>query len=256
MSYYKVDGADLTAIANKIRTKGGTAAQLEFPDDFEDAIDAISAFTVSDEGKVVSSGALVAQTSQNIAANGTYDTTLKNEVVVNIPSGAVTVASGTFTGDDNPQIAIPVGKKMPKTDFVFSVWCDDGTEIEYANNTKLLEVMLIANKHFAIYDLSSDGSKDASGQITVESNNSGTITNRTPKGVAATNWTIRNGSLGYGALGNWGSSANCFIIRDSNGFTVRLYGNNTSTFLASGITYKWELVYFGSDPTNDIVEVA
>ena len=41
MSYYKVDGADLTAIANKIRSKGGTSAQLAFPDDFEDAVDAI-----------------------------------------------------------------------------------------------------------------------------------------------------------------------------------------------------------------------
>lgn len=318
---YQVDGDDLTAIANKIRSKGGTSASLEFPDGFKDAVDAIqtgitptgtknistngthdvtnyasanvavpasavdtgtkninsngthdvvgyasaavsvpNSYSQSDEGKVVSNGALVAQTSDTVTQNGTVDTTLIDELTVNVSggggSGGIKVASGTFTGDNNPQIAIPVGKKMPKTDFVFSVWCDDGTEIEYSNNTKLLEVMLIANKHFAIYDLSSDGSKDATGQITVGSNNSGTITNRTPKGVAATNWTIRNGGLGYGALGNWGSSSNCFIIRDSNGFTVRLYSNNSSTFLASGITYKWELVYFGSDPTNDIVEVA
>lgn len=39
-------------------------------------------YTVSDEGKVVSSGALVAQESQNVSQNGTYDTTLNNHVVV------------------------------------------------------------------------------------------------------------------------------------------------------------------------------
>ena len=43
-------------------------------------------YTVSDEGKVVSSGALVAQESQNVSQNGTYDTTLKNQVVVAVPN--------------------------------------------------------------------------------------------------------------------------------------------------------------------------
>ena len=42
--------------------------------------------TPADEGKVVVNGQLVAQTSQNITANDTYDTTTKNEVVVNVPS--------------------------------------------------------------------------------------------------------------------------------------------------------------------------
>lgn len=41
----------------------------------------------SDEGKVVSSGALVSQTSTTITQNGTVDTTLNNEVVVNVAGG-------------------------------------------------------------------------------------------------------------------------------------------------------------------------
>lgn len=41
MSNYLVDGADLTSIANAIRTKGGTSAQLAFPQGFADAIAAI-----------------------------------------------------------------------------------------------------------------------------------------------------------------------------------------------------------------------
>lgn len=61
-----------------------------------------NSYTSSDEGKVVSNGALVAQTSQTITENGTYDTTLINSVTVNIgdlwmeqtitTSGAVTQA--------------------------------------------------------------------------------------------------------------------------------------------------------------------
>ena len=42
MSNYLVDGADLTSVANAIRTKGGTSASLAFPTGFVDAIDAIS----------------------------------------------------------------------------------------------------------------------------------------------------------------------------------------------------------------------
>lgn len=38
MANYIVSDTNLTAIANAIRTKGGTSAQLEFPDDFVDAI--------------------------------------------------------------------------------------------------------------------------------------------------------------------------------------------------------------------------
>lgn len=45
-----------------------------------------NSYTAGDEGKVVSSGALVAQTSTTKTANGTYTTTLNNEVVVAIPA--------------------------------------------------------------------------------------------------------------------------------------------------------------------------
>lgn len=38
MSNYLVDGADLTSVANAIRTKGGTSAQLAFPQGFVQAI--------------------------------------------------------------------------------------------------------------------------------------------------------------------------------------------------------------------------
>lgn len=41
MSNYLVDGSDLTDIADAIRAKGGTSAELEFPQGFVDAVEAI-----------------------------------------------------------------------------------------------------------------------------------------------------------------------------------------------------------------------
>ncbi len=58
-------------------------------------------YAASDEGKVVSSGALVAQTAHaDVTANGTIDTTLNNSVTVNVSgytgvTGSVTPASST-----------------------------------------------------------------------------------------------------------------------------------------------------------------
>lgn len=61
-----------------------------------------NSYAPADEGKVVDNGALVAQTSRNVTANGTYDTTTNDEVVVrvtsNLQSKTVT-ENGTVTPD-------------------------------------------------------------------------------------------------------------------------------------------------------------
>ncbi len=112
--------ADLTSIANAIRTKGGTSASLAFPAGFVSAVQAIpsggitptgtkqitangsnidvesykyadvavpNSYSAGDEGKVVSNGALVAQTSDTVTTNDTYDTTLINLLTVNVSGG-------------------------------------------------------------------------------------------------------------------------------------------------------------------------
>ena len=61
-------------------------------DPADDSADGYSGVTVNvpntyaagDEGKVVSNGALVSQTSQTVSVNGTYDTTTKNSVTVSV----------------------------------------------------------------------------------------------------------------------------------------------------------------------------
>lgn len=52
-------------------------------------VDVDNSYTASDEGKVVSNGALVSQSSQTITENGTYDTTLVDEIVIDIPQGEI-----------------------------------------------------------------------------------------------------------------------------------------------------------------------
>lgn len=58
-----------------------------------------NSYSASDEGKVVSNGALVAQTSQTVTENGVYNTTLKNEMIVNIPMYNIENASLTVTDE-------------------------------------------------------------------------------------------------------------------------------------------------------------
>lgn len=67
-------------------------------------VDVPNSYTAEDEGKVVSSGALVAQGSQTITQNGTYDTTLIDEAIVNVSGSAAVIESLSVTenGTYNP----------------------------------------------------------------------------------------------------------------------------------------------------------
>ena len=55
-----------------------------------------NSYSAADEGKVVSSGALVSQTAREseITSNGTYSTTTNNSVTVNVPSQTLPNANG------------------------------------------------------------------------------------------------------------------------------------------------------------------
>lgn len=55
-------------------------------------------YSASDEGKVVSNGDLVAQTSKQITQNGTHDTTVNDEVVVAVPAPIIIQKTITENG--------------------------------------------------------------------------------------------------------------------------------------------------------------
>lgn len=57
-----------------------------------------NSYSAGDEGKVVSNGALVAQTSDTVTANDTYDTTLINSLTVNVSGGGGISVDGIATG--------------------------------------------------------------------------------------------------------------------------------------------------------------
>jgi hypothetical protein len=55
-------------------------------------------YSASDEGKVVSNGGLVAQTTKQITANGTHDTTTNNSVAVDVPN--------SYAASDNGKVVV------------------------------------------------------------------------------------------------------------------------------------------------------
>lgn len=66
-------------------TENGTYTPSSGKDGFSQAVVNVpNSYAAGDEGKVVSNGALVAQTSDTVTENGTYDTTLNNSIVVNV----------------------------------------------------------------------------------------------------------------------------------------------------------------------------
>ena len=65
MSVYLADSADLTSVANAIRTKGGTSASLAFPADFVSAIEAIQ----TGGGLKYETGIFTLDTDQTISGN-------------------------------------------------------------------------------------------------------------------------------------------------------------------------------------------
>lgn len=68
---------NITANGNNQDVVGYAAVNVNVP----------NTYSAGDEGKVVSSGALVAQTSDTVTTNDTYDTTLINSLTVNVSGG-------------------------------------------------------------------------------------------------------------------------------------------------------------------------
>lgn len=81
--------SSMDAIGDAIRDRNGLLTKY-LPSDMPAAIEAIpNSYAAGDEGKVVSNGALVAQTARatDITENGTFDTTENNSVTVNVSGG-------------------------------------------------------------------------------------------------------------------------------------------------------------------------
>lgn len=85
-----------TLVSKSITANGSYNPSSDNADGYSSVtVNVPNSYTAGDEGKVVSSGALVAQTarSSEITINGTYDTTNNNSVVVDVSGGGGAVPS-------------------------------------------------------------------------------------------------------------------------------------------------------------------
>lgn len=82
-------GASATIIEKNITANGTYNASSDSADGYNPVnVSVPNSYSAGDEGKVVSSGALVTQTAATYTANSVYDTTLIDEVTVNVSGGA------------------------------------------------------------------------------------------------------------------------------------------------------------------------
>lgn len=100
MTDYIVSGTDLTAVANKIRSKGGTSAQLEFPTEFISAIEAITGGGSGGDDPFALTDYIESSGTQWIDTGYLVSDTSRFELVANVNSTNAQYASmfGTRTG--------------------------------------------------------------------------------------------------------------------------------------------------------------
>lgn len=92
-----MDGVDITeqvfkpGVGEKTITQNGIYnASADSLSGYERVVANVpNSYHASDEGKVVSNGSLVNQTSETVTTNDTYDTTLINRLTVNVSGGAI-----------------------------------------------------------------------------------------------------------------------------------------------------------------------
>lgn len=192
---------------------------------------------------------------------GESDTTLTDAVQTLIDgygggggggTGAEVIASGTFTpSSDSTTQNLAIGKKMAQADFLIVIYADNGTEVAYDTTYKGMVGVLVCDKALGSYDLQTDVSgQTVTGKVTYKINQSGTITDKIAFGIYGGSLHLRNNSTGS----VYADIAHNKITRDSTGFTLTLRW--TSQNFMSGITYNYKVLYYGTTPTTDIVEVA
>lgn len=192
---------------------------------------------------------------------GASDTTLSDAVGTLIDGygggggGLTTIASGTFVGSNNTGAGgrqlISIGTKMARTDFYMLVTTPNGTEIEYSSMRKIIWMYGLCFSFFGGYDLSSNGNKSFIGSnYHINSNNSGTITERSCDDLVMSGKQLFNGAVAA-------FSPNTFQIRKQSDHFELYFGiGNTAYIFPSEITYNYEIVYFGTNPSTDIIEIS
>lgn len=108
-----------------------------------------NSYSAGDEGKVVSNGALVAQTSDTVTVNDTYDTTLINSLTVNVSGGSISVDD--IATNTQPSGAVTLGSGVTSiSDYAF--YNKPITSLSGANVTSIGEYALQGTQIASITD--------------------------------------------------------------------------------------------------------
>lgn len=111
-----------------------------------------NSYTASEEGKVVSNGSLVSQSSATYTANGAYDTTLVDDVTVDVQGGGGGITGLTYYGDIDvdrsnvstltPHFPVIAGRSMVvfyyditsnANALLFASYSEDGAKYDYGS---------------------------------------------------------------------------------------------------------------------------
>lgn len=85
-----------------IQANGETTEDVTDYAEVDIQVEVPNSYAAGDEGKVVSGGALVSQCSATYQNNGTYDTTLKSSVTVQVPVPTLSTLTATDNGTYTP----------------------------------------------------------------------------------------------------------------------------------------------------------
>lgn len=111
MADYLVTDTELTSVANAIRTKGGTSANLSFPTEFVSAINNIpTGGTPTLQTKTKTYTPTTSQQTETITADNGYDGLNEVDITVNaMPTGEVT-APASANGTNPTMSAVSIGQ--------------------------------------------------------------------------------------------------------------------------------------------------
>ena len=126
MAEYLTNTADLTAVANAIREKGGTSEQLVCPDGFVSAIQAIQTGAPLQIIVMTSAGATVTATKGSKTVSGTADTSGHCTLTVD-EAGTWTVTVATASTTKTSDVVVGISNvDLPLVDPVFgnNSWAD------------------------------------------------------------------------------------------------------------------------------------
>ena len=168
--------------------------------------------------------------------------------------GPVIIASGTMTGTGSNGINLPLGNKAPLKDFYVKIKHKTMAFLYDATYKLTQSVLLVPastgfsyKDHYGTYDRYYADAVD----LTVD--NAGTITNHTYNPNSEIHTFIRNSTPGvHCALQN---IIHPELRKYNDHIEIYYTTGNGQYIFVNGDDYEWELVYFGGDPLNDMIEV-